>query len=151
MNTGVVLMNHRVWERVYSAVGGFLNYIWRMLVWLARYGDRSIISEARIQPVIEQTSHMMEAVDYVDALAYPSSSGWIIDEIAMLLTLGGFKEFTYGLFDRRHVLQGYEFVNLRRENLISSGGVICHYYSKNFSAFRRWTIENVAGENRSSC
>ena len=60
------------------------------------------------------------------ALPYPSLNTWIIEQIALWLTLGHLPAFSLGTFARSVVPQGGEFHDVSR-----SGGrcILAHYYS----------------------
>ena len=62
------------------------------------------------------------------ALPYPSANRWILDQVALWLTLGHIPGLTYGDFSPRDVLQNGEF---QYRKLEQSGWVLCHYYTQN--------------------
>jgi hypothetical protein len=137
MNIGVVLMNHFIWKRIENVLNGFFTDMWRFLVWLVHHGDQRILREPRMRPVLDMAAAMVTAEDLEDGITYPSSNGWILDEITMLLTLGRFQDFTWEFFDRGEVLQGYEFAALD-PGAETHKAVLCHYYSKNQRPFAAW-------------
>ena len=75
---------------------------------------------------------MLSEFDRSRALAYPSQRIWIIDQIAIWLTLGRALDGPAGLFRREHVAQNGEF----DEALAEPGSfVVTHYFSVNEEAF----------------
>ncbi|MCA9664357.1 MAG: hypothetical protein KC503_02180, partial [Myxococcales bacterium] len=61
-------------------------------------------------------------------LPYPSSNRWIIEQVALWLSLGRIEGLTHGLLDRSLVAQDDEF-------LATSSAAVVHYFSRNTDAF----------------
>jgi hypothetical protein len=137
-NTGIILFKNRVWERIQTVLHHFFDYIWKFLNWMARYGDSRILADQRMQPILREVARFAPSDKPVDALPYPSSNGWIVDELSILLALGHLQQFSWGFLDRRQVLQGYEFAGLRPRTPEFAQAVLCHYYTKNHAEFLRW-------------
>src|SRR5262249_52808404 len=87
-NLGVVLFNNGVWRRLAELDGLFVDYAWRFVSWMAQhpaaggaagYGEFRGIAEARLAA---------GPGDLARALPYPSINRWILDEVALWLTLG---------------------------------------------------------------
>jgi hypothetical protein len=98
-NAGVVMMNGGLWKRLAELYTEFLDRVWRL---------------------------SPERPDGAPGLPYPSSNAWIIDEVALWLTLGRFPDLTHGAFHSEDVAQNGEF-----RTFFASGRTprIAHYYT----------------------
>ena len=98
-NAGVVMMNGGLWRRLAELYAEFLERVWRL---------------------------SPERPDGASPLPYPSSNTWIIDEVALWLTLGRFPDLTHGVFDPAEVAQNGEF-----SDLLARGRPprLAHYYT----------------------
>jgi hypothetical protein len=146
INIGVMLMKNRVWERVQLVLDCFFTYMWAFLIWMAYYGQDKIMADKRMQPILHEIARVASLEDRRNALPFPSSNGWIVDELAILLALGRIEPFSWGFFDREQVLQGIEFTSLNPHTLKFSDAVLCHYFSKNHVEFMRWRESAIAGQ-----
>ena len=137
-NAGVILFNHRVWElERFDAI--FLEYVWRFMVWMTlnpvegearRYGEGLGVNILR---------EKLHKGNNPDGLAYPSANRWIIDEVALWLTLGHVHNLRFEDFDRQDVIQNGEFVH---NPPAESGWILCHYFGNNMMDFEQWAAEN---------
>jgi len=89
------------------------------------------LSDMQIQ-VRGQVFAAMTASDRSLSIPYPSRNSWIIDEIALWLTLGRLPWVTQGMLDRRFVVQGSDVRDLLDLN---SPCVVAHYFSKKENLF----------------
>ena len=138
MNLGVILMNHRSWERVTSEVlNDFFDYMWRFWEWLVYHPRPQILTDPRIQPVIAEVAKRGLLCDPEAALPYPSSNGWIVDQLSMLLAVGRVSRWSCGLLSPFHAMQGYEFANPPTNSAKPSEAVLCHYFTRNYGLFMR--------------
>lgn len=142
MNLGVLLMNHRVWERIEDTLGEFVDVIWSFLVWLAYVEPPQAISDSRMSLLLMEVRATATETDRANALRYPSSNSWIVDALSMLLVIGRLKQFTVGLLNRSLALQGYEFAASDLSALRTQGAVLSHYFSKNYLKFMQWQQGN---------
>jgi hypothetical protein len=123
INTGILLFNQGVLARLERLRITHVDTQWRLALgwWLA-------LPEGSLEEVMG----MLSEFDRGRALAYPSGRIWIIDQIAIWLTLGRALEGPVGLFRREHVAQNGEF----DEALAEPGSlVVTHYFSVNEEAF----------------
>lgn len=129
-NLGAVMLNHRMGPRLAGLLPELLGYVWRLCLGIVRdvqpaayAGEDQIVRMAR------------ERADTTDALPYPSSNYWIVEQLALLLALGKVDPFAHAPFDRDDVVQGVEF-----HFVVPSGPlpVLAHYYSSNTEAFFAW-------------
>jgi hypothetical protein len=138
MNLGVVLLNNRVWERVQLIMHDFFTYMWRFLLGMARNGHPRIMEDWKMQPILKEVTKLAKSSDWIEALQYPSSNGWILDELSMLLAIGRIERLTCGFLSPNRVLQGDEFASTNTFATKKSGAILCHYFSKNHDRFMQW-------------
>jgi hypothetical protein len=128
INTGILLFNHSVLARLERLRITHVDTQWRLALgwWLA------LPEESQDEPPEDEVMQMLSEFDRSRALAYPSQRIWIIDQIAIWLTLGRALDGPAGLFRREHVAQNGEF----DEALAEPGPlVVTHYFSVNEEAF----------------
>jgi hypothetical protein len=120
-NAGVCLLNGRFWETFVQLQADFLDFAWRLLV--GRHCSAGPTSQPAIQSAVVAA---MTADDLDRALPYPSQNDWILEEIALWLTLGRVPDFTQRMFGAAEVMQGAEF-------RAAIGGlqrpVVAHYFT----------------------
>jgi hypothetical protein len=144
-NTGVLLLNHRVWQRL-PLQSVLLSYVWRFLIWMAlnpvdgvgikyREGMGANLLRHQFRDLV--TSEMLD-----QALCYPSANRWILDEVSLWFTLGHAGNLLYADFAAKDVLQNGEFVS---RNLRYCDWILCHYFSNNGTYFDQW-IRQCANE-----
>lgn len=138
MNLGVLLMNNRAWERVQLIMRDFFAYMWRFLLGMARNGHPRITADRRMQPILKAVIDVAKSSDWIEALQYPSSNGWILDQLSMLLAIGHVERLTCGFLSPNRVLQGDEFARMNTLATKKSGAILCHYFSKNHDRFMHW-------------
>jgi hypothetical protein len=134
-NLGVVLFNHGVLGALAALEPLFVDYAWRFVLWTAQhpatgpaagFGEFLGAAEARAIATPDQLAR---------ALPYPSVNRWILDEVALWLTLGHIPGLSTADFDRRHVAENGEF---EAGDPSSAGWVLCHYYSQNVARIDEW-------------
>jgi hypothetical protein len=134
-NLGVVLFNHGVLEALAALEPLFVDYAWRFVLWTAQhpatgpaagFGEFLGAAEARA---------LATPAQFARALPYPSVNRWILDEVALWLTLGHIPGLRTADFDRRHVAENGEF---EAGDPASAGWVLCHYYSQNVARIDEW-------------
>lgn len=81
----------------------------------------------------------------VEDLPYPSSNVWILEQVALWLTLGHVPHLTHGHLSREHVLQGGE------QNGDCETKVVHHYFGVDKPAFlsamsQQASKKSVAGQ-----
>jgi hypothetical protein len=125
-NIGVSLLNHGLWTEIAKRTGMFLSYAFRFLAGMGRdpqTREKLWTDFARVVMV-----DLFEQPDVAD-LPFPSSNLWILDQIALWLTMGHVPNFTHGRLSRDHVLQGGE------QNGNCPTKVVHHYFGVDKSAF----------------
>jgi hypothetical protein len=128
-NSGVVLLNNGVWNRLDPIRTTYLDLAWRLLSGRALstkpgIGDHPAVPTAVLGVIKE--------VDRTRVLPYPSSNAWIIEQIALWLALGHVQEMSQGLLASEQVVQGLEFYDSLR---YGNECVVSHYYSRFEAAF----------------
>jgi hypothetical protein len=128
-NTGFCLMNRATWERLDDLRTIYLELAWRLLV-----GRRLAMTQpsAWESEIHAATMPRITDGDRFRALPFPSQNHWIIDEIALWLTLGHVPNLSQGLLHRDDVAQGSEFGEALRPGWPC---VAAHYFSCLESAF----------------
>lgn len=141
-NLGVVMLNNGIWSKINHLQSEYLLYTWRFMVWMAlnpideqdaQYGEGQGISLLRTK-----FSQLVSNEDVTISLPFPSGNRWILDQVALWLTLGWIPNFTYGDFSMRQVLQNGECMDRRIEEC---DWIMCHYYSQNLERFDQWIKE----------
>lgn len=138
-NLGVVLLNHGISSRLVRYEHALVSYAWRLLLWLARnpseqratlYGEGASVRLLR-----QQADRLGVLHDAGDAVPFPSANEWIVDQVALWLTLGHVPDLTYGDFSPRDVVQNGEFLSVTPG---TSDCVVCHYFTQNMSRLEGW-------------
>lgn len=101
-NSGVCVLNNGVWTEFERLSRAYLEYV------------------RRLDP--DAPGH-----DPRTALPYPSSNRWIIDQVALWLTLGRLAQLSQSLLSPDEVVQGTEFNAAL--SAVSPSVVAAHYYS----------------------
>jgi hypothetical protein len=121
-NSGVCMLNNHVWRHFGSISGIYLDYAWRLMT--GQY-LRAAVLTGRGPRIGDAALESLRDGDIQQALPYPSSNPWIIDQIALWLTLGRVPDLSLDLLLRSEVVQGGEFHDaLARERC-----VVAHYFS----------------------
>ena len=116
-NIGISMLNHGLWSELAQRIGEFLDYVFRFAASMARHPEtrERLWSELREVVMID----LLEQPD-VSELPFPSSNLWIIEQVALWLTLGHIPGLTHGHLSRAHVRQGDE--------ADESGTKVVHHY-----------------------
>jgi len=125
-NAGVCLLNNGIWETFRQLRETFFDTVWRLLVGRHCW----TLAEQQDYQIRNAVLGLASRRDIQRALPYPSQNFWILEEIALWLTLGHVQNLAQGFLDRRKVAQGYECVNAVRTGLVP---VLAHY----FTSFQR--------------
>jgi hypothetical protein len=118
-NTGVCLMNHGLWRHLSQLDNEFLSFAWRLLVGLSRRSPY----KAPFAGLVSEDSG-----EYDRALIFPSSNPWIIEEVALWLTLGRLPWLTHDLLSQNDVVQGSEYSS-------HAGYLLAHYFYRREAQF----------------
>src|ERR1041385_332326 len=102
-NIGVSVLNHGLWNEIAKRTSVFLNYAFRFVAGMARNPE----TRGRLWPELAEVVmiDLLEQPDVSD-LHFPSSNVWILDQVALWLTMGHVPGLTHGHLSRDHVIQG---------------------------------------------
>ncbi len=135
-NLGVVLYNNGVVARLAAIMPTFVDDVWRLITGVA-------FDDSRAEPAwVEHSSPWLAATraiarrdDVERALPFPSSNGWIAEEVAWWLALGAVPGLSYGDFSPHDVAQNGEVLGTPLDR---SPWTLCHYYSHNLAQVTEW-------------
>lgn len=134
-NTGVVLMNHRIWERISLLEGWFVECAWQLLLWLSLHPQHSADTGFGLLDGVQE-AHRLASVEQLErTLPFPSANQWILEEVATWLALGALPALHLGDFAASDVAQNGEFTATEPEK---AGWTLCHYYSGNENNITEW-------------
>jgi hypothetical protein len=104
-NIGVSIFNHGLWSEIAKRTALLLNHAFRFIAGMARNPE----TRGRLWPELAEVVmiDLLEQPDVSD-LPFPSSNVWIIEQVALWLTLGHVPGLTHGHLSREHVRQGGE-------------------------------------------
>jgi len=126
-NIGVSLLNHNLWTEIAKRSDRFLSYVFQFLVGIAGNPQtREILWPGWAELVAQDLAEEPE----VSELAFPSSNLWILDQVALWLTLGQIPGLTHGFLSPDHVVQG------EVEAGFGKAKVLHHYFGTDKIAFR---------------
>jgi len=120
-NSGVCLLNNGIWNTFGKLRGTFFDIVWRLLVGRHCWSDNRSDADIRDAVIQEATPH-----DILRAIPYPSGNAWILEEIAVWLTLAHVPNLSQGIFAQSAVLQGYECIEAQQAG---HRPVVAHYFS----------------------
>jgi hypothetical protein len=121
-NSGICLLNNSIWTTLKQLRSTFFDIAWRLLVGRHRSGPEAA-EDRHIRRSVMRTA---TTYDLERALPYPSSNHWIMEEIALWLTLGHIRNFSQEILTPNHVAQGEEFERALRAR---RRPVVAHYFS----------------------
>ena len=134
-NLGVVLFGRGVVATLAAYEALFVDYAWRFALWTAQhpvsgasasYGEFLGASEALALSTPDALAR---------ALPYPSTNRWILDEVALWMTLGHVQSRHVADIDRADVAENGEF---SAPHPAGTSWVLCHYYSQNAGRIGAW-------------
>lgn len=121
-NSGVCLLNNGIWHTFRKLQSTFLDVVWRLLVGRHCWGSGGSSDQRIRDAVLAQVT----AGDIARAIPYPSHNGWILEEIAVWLTLAYVPNLEQGIFADCDVLQGYECIEAQRSG---RRPIVAHYFT----------------------
>jgi hypothetical protein len=137
-NAGVLLLNNKLWRRV-PVAPTLISYVWRFSIWMAQHRQQGPApchdSAIGVDFLRNHFRKFVSSEDEATALQFPSGNRWIVDEVALWLTLGTIPDLKYRDFDTADVLQGGEILS-REPN--SADWIVAHYYSVNMKPLASW-------------
>jgi hypothetical protein len=124
-NIGISMLNHGLWNELAKRMEEFLGYVFRFAASMARNPETreqlwSELAEVVMIDLLEQPN--------VSELPFPSSNVWIIEQVALWLTLGHVPGLTHGHLAREHVRQGSEYDEYETT-------VVHHYFGMDKTAY----------------
>lgn len=120
-NSGVCILNHGIWNDLAALRSDFLSYAWRLMVGIHfEKAGRAKLGDIQAELVEEAaTEH-----DRRSALSYPSNNWWILDEVALWLTLGRIPSLSHDYLSKKDAIQNGEY----SETAPSTRRIVAHYY-----------------------
>jgi len=134
-NLGVVLFNRAVVATLAALEALFLDYAWRFALWTAQHPVAGLAAGYGEFLGAAEALALATPEDLARALPYPSCNRWILDEVALWMTLGHVPGLRTADFDRRDVAENGEFATAHPA---TAGWVLCHYYSQNVARIDAW-------------
>lgn len=142
-NLGMVLYSRRAIAAMARSMPRFVDDVWRLCCGLALgAAPASAIADASSMPWIAATRAVLGDDDAARALPYPSSNPWIVEEVALWLTLGALPGLVIADLSPRDVAQNGEMFT-RPDS--GAWWLACHYYSHNLRRVVEW-LGCVPGE-----
>ena len=128
-NSGVCVLNNRTWDRFDQLRESYLDFVWRLLV------GRQLgmgISRPKRQEIDQAFVGPLTQNDRLRALPYHSKNPWIIEQIALWMTLGCLRPpVSQGFLERRHVAQNGEIYTAFEKG---PQCIVVHYFGNPLSA-----------------
>jgi len=124
-NIGISMLNHGLWNEIAKRTTMFFDYAFRFIGSMARNPETRGLLWPEIAEVV--MIDLLEQPD-VSELPFPSSNVWIIEQVALWLTLGHVPGLTHGHLSREHVRQGDEYND-------SEMKVVHHYFGMDKTAY----------------
>ena len=134
-NTGVVLLNHRIWEKMSLVEGWFVECAWQLVLWMSLHPEHRTDPEFGTLDGVTEAYQLASSEQLARALPYPSANQWILEEIATWLALGALPGLRTGHFLPADVAQNGEFTASDPDE---AGWTLCHYYSGNQDRITEW-------------
>jgi hypothetical protein len=134
---GAVLFNHRTWLRLPNFDAIVAWYAWRLVLWMALHplSDTATFQEGRGVRYLRGRLHRCSAEALRWALPFPSANRWILEQVAVRLTLGHIAGLKYEDFLGRDVPYGFE---LFPYSSAQPSPILCHYGSSNTREMATW-------------
>lgn len=142
-NTGVFRVSGEAAVTLAALVEDFLWYAWRLLIGACLWRPE-IVTDSSLPGFVLSSARSTERRL---ALPYPSANFWILDQVAMWLTLGRVPGLTHCRLAPEDVVQNGEYAGAR-------GYTVAHYYSAGeaaFDAFLRRTGQGAAALAANGC
>lgn len=126
-NIGVCVLNHGLWREIARRTDMFLSYAFRFAAGIAGNPQQRCLLWPELADAL---AHDLSQTPDASELPFPSSNVWIIDQMALWLTLGHIPELTQGFLSPEHVVQGAD------EPGFGQAKVVHHYFATDKVAFR---------------
>ena len=140
-NLGVVLFGRGIVGTLAAYEALFVDYAWRFAAWTARHPAQGASAAFGEFLGAAEAAALMTPGALARALPYPSTNRWILDEVALWMTLGHVPGLRVADIDRGDLAENGEFSAAH-----PAGGswVLCHYYSQNAGRIGAWLREQRA-------
>jgi hypothetical protein len=136
INMGVVLYNHGIVAHLAAVMPTFLDDAWRLMTGLTMAGSPNVdVAGNASSPWLADVAQRADETDRQRALPFPSSNGWIVEEVAWWLALGSLPGLQQADFSALDVAQNGEVLSTPPEQ---APWVMCHYYSHNLERVIEW-------------
>jgi len=140
-NLGVVLFGRGVVATLAAYEALFVDYAWRFAVWTAQHPvDGASAAFGEFLGAAEAAAVTTPGA-LARALPYPSTNRWILDEVALWMTLGHVPGLRVADIDRGDLAENGEF---SAAHPTGASWVLCHYYSQNAGRIAAWLREHRA-------
>jgi hypothetical protein len=126
-NIGVCVLNHGLWRDIGKRSDMFLSYVFRLAAGIARNPVQKYLLWPELADAL---AHDLAQTPETSDLTFPSSNVWILDQMALWLTLGHIPGLTHGFLSPEHVVQGAD------EPGFGQARVVHHYFGTDKAAFR---------------
>lgn len=126
-NTGIFMLNGGAWDHLRHLADEFLGFVWRLLVGLRVGSPLGAAPDEAVMALLERNAN---EEDRRRSLPFPSSNAWIVEEIALWLTLGRIRGLTHDVLSRADVAQSVEFADGA-----GIAPIVAHYFSSGEERF----------------
>lgn len=123
-NTGVMLLNHRIWERFRAESRNYLEYV------------------LRLSPVEDALGPMPG----FSPLPNPTSNLWIRDQVAFWLAMGRIRNFSFSPLSHAQLLMGAEEIHNPNQ---FTRPILSHYFSQNTEKYFKGLSEQSFRQEQS--
>lgn len=139
MNLGVVLYNRGLVARLSDVMATFVDDAWRLMTGLTLHQYPNVREAGNETfPWMADVRRRASHADRQRALPYPSTNGWIVEEVAWWLALGATPGLKQADFAAHDVAQNGEVLYTPLDR---STWAMCHYYSHNLQRVVEWLRE----------
>lgn len=135
-NCGVILFNSLAWRALAQLPEVLLQYAWNFTLWMALNPaePEAGFSEAAGVEYLRRRYPQTLTAERDQALQLPTNNRWLMDEIALWLTLGRIQDFSYADFLSSEVSQSTEvFADRERQP-----DFIGHYFNQGYQQARKF-------------
>jgi hypothetical protein len=126
-NIGVCVLNRGLWREIAKRGDLFLSYVFRFVAGIAHNPQQRGLLWPELADAL---AHDIAEAPDAPYLPFPSRNVWILDQVALWLTLGHIPKLTHGLLSPEHVVQGAD------EPGFGQAKVMHHYFGTDKVAFR---------------
>jgi hypothetical protein len=148
MNLGVVLYNHGIVESLRDVMATFVDDAWRLMCGLTVPGFPNVPQAGDASfPWMADVRRRASTRNLQRALPFPSSNGWIVEEVAWWLALGCIKDLRQADFRAGDVAQNGEVLGKPHGQ---ATWALCHYYSHNFDRVIEWMRDDPSVRERAA-